>query len=78
MENPVKHERTKYISIDCDFIRSHRINGFVKPCYISSNKQVANIFTKALGATTFHSLLFKLNMELPHVQLEGSVLEYGI
>jgi hypothetical protein len=71
--NPVFHARTKHIEVHYLFIREKVLAREINLIYFSIEDQVANIFTKVLGAEKhrqFRSMLGVMELEL---SLRGNV-----
>jgi hypothetical protein len=59
--NPIFHERTKHIEVDCHFIREKIISGIIKTSFIRSNDQLADMLTKSLRGPRIDYICNKLD-----------------
>jgi hypothetical protein len=50
---PMLHVRTKYIEVDYHFVRERVARKQLEICFISTNDQIADGFTKALSLQKF-------------------------
>jgi hypothetical protein len=72
VDNPVEHSHTKHIDIRHHFLRDHQQKGDIEIFHISTENQLADIFTKPLDEKTFYRLRSDLNV------LDSRTLDWSI
>ena len=73
-KNPIFHDRTKHIEVDCHFTGDKVMEGLTQLTYLPTKSQLADLFTKALPSPHFNKLLSNLGLvPTPNPSLKGGL-----
>ena len=71
-KNPVFHDKTKHIEVDCHFTRDKVMEGLIQLTYLPTKSQLADLFTKSIPSPHFKHLLSNLGLvTTPNPSLTG-------
>ncbi|XP_010277589.1 PREDICTED: uncharacterized protein LOC104611983 [Nelumbo nucifera] len=73
--HPMFHACTKHIEVEFHFLRDHILRKNLDVRYISTDDQLADIFTKPLAPVRFGFLRSKLHVLSAQFRLRGRILE---
>ena len=62
VRNPCQHKRTKHIDIRHHFLKDNVENGLISMNFCATDKQIADLFTKALSREQFERNRLKLDL----------------